>query len=323
MKINVLTAAILCCNIVSCFGQNLVPNPSFEEYEACPSGDGQVYNAKYWNSFGNSPDYYNACSQIIDFLTPTNAAGYQVPKTGQAYIGGAFYLSNDTTNIVVRESIGTRLISPLTIGNTYYVRFYVSLADSPDWTSLVQNRLGAWFSTQSFAVDSFCPTPCLTSLLMPPNHAEVYTDSVITDTQNWVEISGSFVADSNYQYLAIGNFFSNDSVNISLIPNQPAHATEGSYYYVDDVYVGETMPSGIEKIDSDECKFFPNPANDKLYITGKDIKGKLFTLSGELVLEFNSNNQHEIDVTRITQGVYILTCNYEGKYSQSKVVIIH
>lgn len=304
------------------YGQNLVPNPSFEEYDDCPSSDGQVFKAKHWNSYGNSPDYFNSCSPILDVLTPGNVAGYQVPRTGQAYVGAAFYVSNDTTNILIREFIGTRLDTPLTVGKTYYVRFYVSLADSSSFANCAQNRIGAWFSNQSFAVDSFCPEPCLISILMPTNYAHVYTDIISQDMQNWIEISGSFVADSSYQYLVIGNFFSNDSVDIWPLPNSQS-AILGSYYFVDDVFVGEEPPMSLEKASSTGIMTYPNPAHDKLYVNATGLKGQLLTLSGQLVLSFSTTKLTEIDVRNIPDGMYLLHYEYEGRFYQQKQLIIH
>ena len=57
--------------IVSCwllaFGylqsQNLVPNPSFETYTACPTAGSQIYYANPWTGpTTNSTGYYNSCS---------------------------------------------------------------------------------------------------------------------------------------------------------------------------------------------------------------------------------------------------------------------
>ena len=48
---------------------NLVPNPSFEEYDTCPDLLDRVQYATHWMNFGNSPDYYNSCSVLTDILT--------------------------------------------------------------------------------------------------------------------------------------------------------------------------------------------------------------------------------------------------------------
>jgi OmpA-OmpF porin, OOP family len=65
--------------------QNLVPNPSFEQYDTCPDLLNQIQYAIGWNNFGNTPDYYNACSQIMN--VPNTQGGYQLAYDGNAYCG--------------------------------------------------------------------------------------------------------------------------------------------------------------------------------------------------------------------------------------------
>ncbi|MCX6199441.1 MAG: hypothetical protein NTY88_09500 [Bacteroidetes bacterium] len=43
-------------------GQNLVPNPSFEDTDVCPVGIGDVEKATGWGSYSYTPDYFNACN---------------------------------------------------------------------------------------------------------------------------------------------------------------------------------------------------------------------------------------------------------------------
>ena len=62
---------------ISAFAQNLVPNPSFEDYCSCPDNSGQVYRAIGWTSFGNSSDYFNCCAPPGAQSVPLNPSGYQ------------------------------------------------------------------------------------------------------------------------------------------------------------------------------------------------------------------------------------------------------
>ena len=48
------------------FAQNLVPNPSFENYSACPENISEIDFALPWTSTtGATPDYYNSCSTTL------------------------------------------------------------------------------------------------------------------------------------------------------------------------------------------------------------------------------------------------------------------
>ncbi|MCE9539031.1 MAG: hypothetical protein K8R85_07425 [Bacteroidetes bacterium] len=70
--------------------QNLVPNPSFEQYSSCPNTECGISLAAGWYSAGYTPDYYNSCgspSGPFEFGVPQNAVGYQHPASGNAYVG--------------------------------------------------------------------------------------------------------------------------------------------------------------------------------------------------------------------------------------------
>src|ERR1051325_2803024 len=99
---------------ISVTAQNLVPNPSFENYSSCPTAGGQVYKAIGWSNCGQTPDYCNACATAANFSVPYNGFGYQPAATGNAYCDLWTYASNQ----LYREFIGTFLIQPLVIGNT-------------------------------------------------------------------------------------------------------------------------------------------------------------------------------------------------------------
>ena len=46
---------------------NLVPNPSFETYTACPNFAGQINRTTNWFSPSSAtPDYFHACGSIPD-----------------------------------------------------------------------------------------------------------------------------------------------------------------------------------------------------------------------------------------------------------------
>src|SRR5205085_585438 len=67
--------------------QNLVPNPGFENYITCPVNYGELFKCQDWSTFGNSPDYFNACSPDTIVSVPKNNFGYQLASSGNAYCG--------------------------------------------------------------------------------------------------------------------------------------------------------------------------------------------------------------------------------------------
>lgn len=90
-----------------------MPNGDFESYTACLSMSGTFERLLNWYTLDPTPDYY-ACS----FGVPGNSVGYQVPHSGQGYVGWA-----------LTESFGVRLTQPLVPGESYLVEAYVSLGN--------------------------------------------------------------------------------------------------------------------------------------------------------------------------------------------------
>jgi len=201
---------------------NLVPNYSFEEYTDCPMGypdlDGKC---NHWTSFRGTPDYMNECSSVCGYH---NNFGYQPAHTGQAYTG---ILLKATTLLNIREQIGVELLFHLEVGVRYYVSFYVSCGYEYLGTNVASNKIGARFTTYQY----YDPNGNFTL----PNNCSIYTNNIISDTLNWVQISGSLLPDSAYRYILIGGFFDDTHTNTLHLPYQVIPAQ--SYYYVDDVCV--------------------------------------------------------------------------------------
>src|SRR5690349_20593829 len=113
--------------ISSAYSQtNLVPNPSFEEYEQCPGNYGKenYIEAKHWTNYHYTPDYFNECATYENVGVPSNFFGYQVPSEGKAYVGLTVYHST-----APNELLGMELIQPIRKGKRYEFSIKVSLAE--------------------------------------------------------------------------------------------------------------------------------------------------------------------------------------------------
>lgn len=202
---------------------NLVPNPSFENYVSCPTGFGQFFQTVAWTlpNTGTS-DLFNTCSpgSFPSVNVPANQIGYQAAFNGVGYAGIIPYSSAPD----YREYVQAQLTSPLINGNTYQFSFWVSLGD----TSMVAlDRLGAYFSVGPISVGNYAP------LLFTPQ-IESPANTFLTDTVNWMQISGSFVAAGGEDHVIIGNF--HDDATTNTVPG-PDNWPGGAYYYIDDVSV--------------------------------------------------------------------------------------
>ena len=208
-----------------CFSQtNLVPNPSFEDTVHCPISSGEIANAEFWFSPLtplSSSDYFNSCSPSAN--VPNSPLGFQQAHTGNAFAGIILY-AHISSNY--REYIETKLTSLLIQNKKYCIEFYVNLANA---SKFALDKIGLLISNDSIINDS------LTTINKIPQ-IENLVGNIISDTVNWVKISGEFIAQGGEQFITIGNFYSYSSTNIDTI-GYPIAVDSYAYYYIDDVSV--------------------------------------------------------------------------------------
>lgn len=207
-------------------GQNLVPNPSFEDTVSCPSGTNDPNAVALWfNPTGATPDYYNSCASNGSGV-PSNDWGYQFAEDGNAYIGIITYADPNVLS-EYREYIEIQLSKKLAAGKKYFWCMHVSLLDSTDFAS---NNIGISLSNTVVSVPT---SQSRLNLTVYDNH-----ETVIGDNINWTKIGGEFVADGGEEYLILGNFFSDSQ---TLIDSLQTNSIGGpfAYYYIDNVYLGE------------------------------------------------------------------------------------
>jgi len=297
-------------------GQNLVPNPSFEDTIGCPQSLYSLHKAKFWSPFRASPDYFHRCAPF-DSSVPANSVGYQEPSkiTENAYAGIITYLDF----LEYREFFGAQLKQPLVIGNNYFVSMKISLANSSNWAS---DHIGIKFSTNAYS-DSGNLSPYPQSI---DNYAQVYSRSIIIDTFNWNTITGSFIADSAYQFISIGNFFSDSLTNRIHIGNLNGAA----YYFIDEICVStdsllcevSAKISSIKKTMS--VKFYPNPVGDFLNIISPYPLDAL-TIYDVMGREVNSistkTGKLKVDVSNISIGIYLFRIQAKNEFQVEKILI--
>lgn len=257
-----------------CNAQNLVYNPSFDEITQCNTGNFLYYdyvtgwvNPCFTN--GHSSDYYNTTCPPLPNMN-------KLPYHGTGLFGLATYSSTQTyppgiTNF--HEFVRGTLVTPLTVGATYCVSFKVA-ALNPSFAS---DKIGALFTSVPYNENR--PYEALT------NFAHVFSNTVITDT-SWTSVSGSFVADSAYRYIMLGNFYADNLTN---------HVSGGAYYWVDDVHV-VLDPNG-------DCSALNNPIPaDTIYHVSQNLTicaGETIVLPGGTVV--NTNGIY-IDTLQATNG---------------------
>lgn len=210
-------------------GQNLVLNPSFEQYTLCPNDIGQIARCQSWRvppGHNSSTDYFNACyvpgsGGTYSADVPAHTLGYQWPATGNAYAG---IIIGYQQFFEGREYMQGELSQPLVAGIEYQLQMKCAFRDSVHNSNAVGMYLSASPNLPMPSPDNSLAIP-VTPQFNPP---------VTGDSLNWTLVTGSYTAVGGEQYITIGNF-RNNANTVGLGYNIPQQVQ--AYMFVDDVRV--------------------------------------------------------------------------------------
>lgn len=316
----VLHTIILFFIVVSLKAQeNLVPNPSFEEYWECPTapgsvGDNQLERCKYWyKPTSATSDYYNSCqtNENTGVSVPTNWFGNQLPFDGSAYVGLILFIPENLNS----EYIQCKLLEPLEACRKYLFSMRISLSD---YSSRATNTLGVRFDKTPISSMEFVG-------FEQPAH--IQTDNYITDTSDWTFFSGEFVANGGEEYLTIGRFVDTNLYSNSNIPfikvtcDSCFFGHNTAYYYIDsltliatDYFISEKNIPNVLTANNDNINDYWYPNN----ICFSDWKCTILNRWGVKVFTFEESDlgwngmNHNGD--ELSEGVYF----YEIKSKNNK-----
>jgi len=286
--------------------QNLVLNPSFEDTIACTGTYAMPCNYWYWATYG-SPDYFSEQPDINCVVpAPQSTAGFQYARTGIAYVGlGLFTQHIIPTFINKREYVGGILLDTLRQGHEYCVSFYVSVAEEFKY---VTDGMGLYLS-----VDSAVDYTINTNLSFVPQ-IENPAGNIIYDTLNWVQISGTYIANGGEKYFTIGNF--KDDANTMI--DSTSSTANSAYYFIDDVSVIDCTV-GISEVNDNlnSGKLYPNPARTAVYYESElndNENGllELYDMLGNKLSAYKLNhgkNKITIGALNYARGVYMVKVN--------------
>ncbi len=314
MKYPVLafTAFLFCSVFVGNTQVNLVPNGSFEVYTDCPNGPGSIGSDQLEKCFpwfkpnAATTDVFNACANTdplnYNFIgVPKNWMGWQEAFDGDGYVGLCSFIPNDHG----AEYASVRLNEKLKPCGLYQVRFWVSLAD---YSSLAINSIGARFDREPLTSVAY---------LVFELPAHIPSPTFVTDTTNWVLISGMYEAEGEEEYLTIGRFFDTLQYSSSNVPNIPNDCDSCfvlpplGYYYLDSVSVIEI--SNLQVYKKITNVFTPNldHINELWYpdhVCFNSWKCEIFNRWGQKVNAFNEYdfgwNGRDVSGNELVDGVY-------------------
>lgn len=295
--------------------ENLVYNPSFEEYLECPTkvdAHGVLTTVLAWfQPTAGSADYYNTCS-TRECGVPKNKLGVQYPHSGNGFCG--IYCSKTD----YREYLQTQLKEPLRAGETYRLTFYVSLSEySANSVATIGGLLSCTCPTDTgnhvlMHKETRKVTPTISQTIATYYRPQVQNDyfHVLGNTASWTEISGTFVAKGGERFLTIGNFLPASQSNVTDIPTLTC-LLPGAYYYIDDVSLtcltcgtyGESITShttGSTMFSSNTTAHQKEPAGK--YKTAADLPEEVLKEGATFILK---SIYFEFDKSMLLQQSYV------------------
>ena len=312
-----------------CEAQNLVPNPGFEESDTCAFGLGFTGDLHDWISANGTPDQLQGCQPYgaLNGL-PLNFLTFQQAFEGNACVGLITYHENGQFD-QQREWIQAPLLEPMVVGQTYYCSFRANAgfggnAQYPQiW--LANNKVGMLFTMDSRpAPFGYDPVD------YRPNFAHVLHSAILNDTVAWNLVSGSFVPDSAYRYVMMGQFFSNaltDTLHFAS-PEAVDPWYPRAYTLLDAVCVspdpnGCELAQGVDEHQDTAVTLYPNPATDQLVVVGADgAWGVVTDALGRVVWHGRLiGARHTVHVGQWARGSYTLLVEQGTKSVYKRFVL--
>jgi outer membrane protein OmpA-like peptidoglycan-associated protein len=227
--------------------QNLVRNPSFENYTHLPQYIGDAPDAItdwHFANEGGSGDYYHKNAGFA-YRVPDNHFGSENPHSGNAYAGFC-------VTPIYREFLASELTLRLEKGKKYKFTMYISNGDKED-VSYVK-EISVLFLSRQWTLENDL------QMGLPPQIV-FYQDTGFTKSDGWQELTAIYTARGTEQWMYIGAHQWQCDTCAS-VPGTPRKASPWifggdkkvlqAHYYVDDVSIVEVTDG--PKADTTELK---------------------------------------------------------------------
>jgi outer membrane protein OmpA-like peptidoglycan-associated protein len=185
----------------------------------------------------------------VNFQTPENNNGFQVPRTGKNY-AGIFIYSDNHDDLVYREYLIGTLTHPLERGKQYTVSAYVSLSDNSE---MATDDLGFYFYK-----DKKTYNPLYTQVLPYIPQVRNTLGRILGNKKRWIRIQGIYTAQGGEQYFVFGCFTDYTQTNLVFLEEgKKEDIITSCFYYVDDICVAEHDDCGTQPEDADSTITLP------------------------------------------------------------------
>ncbi len=324
---------ILSLFTITCSAQNLVPNPSFENYtDTIIAGDTFCNCTQWYSPTDLEADYFNQHTTGVVYGVPNNYMGYRTPHAGSAYFGlGIRYIYNASDSeggVNQRQYIQTKLLDSLSKGVKYCVSFYVTLTDSAAYAT---DGIAAYFSDTDVTHHDSLLFPYYRTLNYNPQVFNPH-GNIISDKQNWTLISGSFIAKGGEQYITIGNFWDDANTDTIWVGGGYRSAAPESYLYIDDVSVSADTSTCLSTVvneishKEDVITISPNPASSEIQVISNQSSVtsiEVYNMLGEKVSTLPLTDYRSpitINIAALPSGMYFVKIKSENGVAVKKFI---
>ena len=275
LKINYVNSPLADCLVCNPTSFDFVCNGGFEIHDnGVNAGMGHIFEACGWTNLSTSPangsigtpDYFSLDAPVgaTNYL-PCNAAGKQMPHTGNSMAGFCGGTSSSNPSQPWFEYIRTHLINPLSPGQTYTITFWLSLGEG---SKLKANEVGVYFFN---TLPGSVPLNTTNMVNVTP---QLIADVSNVGITNWEQFSLTYTVPAGVtglQNILIGNFSGTVLTPISC-QSATTNCTNIScgnqaYYYIDDisitgpVVVNQTTVQGCLGTSTTLTSTLPQPLN--------------------------------------------------------------
>ncbi|MCA0430599.1 MAG: T9SS type A sorting domain-containing protein [Bacteroidetes bacterium] len=192
--------------IIKSQSANYISNGSFEVLHNCNAPHITAI-IKNWMAIDSATSFSGGYCGICNGGVPYPNGGFQYPRTGNASVISTFYCSASVCGPGGgRGYLKNRMKGNLIAGKTYCVKFYVNIQNQSPFGI---DGFGAYFGDNTIDTITKCTIPL--TYLTP--QVQNTNGNVITDTLNWLPITGTFVATGIEKYCVLGNFKSHAATN--------------------------------------------------------------------------------------------------------------
>lgn len=212
-------------------GQNLVPNPSFENPR------NKRPSMQPWQMI-NTIDYFvydeSKKGQIVRSKIKDKNFKLRPARTGKAYVGLRVWPD-------YHEFLIVELLQELEANRQYYFEMYIAL--SPHANSYLRSFGVSFYNFKP-------PYAQKNSIYDFPPQIRIFQHSGLGNTEDWVKVSGVFTAKGGERFMTIGNFSRNN--NDKFKRRKFGLNKREAYYYIDDVALYIMDDRGFPVIEADE-----------------------------------------------------------------------